>query len=104
MIKTVNEGRGWFAPKQVTVGSIADFLAERPVNKKATDLSGSFFLAGLGAGIANMINTTQTAVTEAVPAMAMPMPILGLSGGITGKIIHAFDPVIQSIFEHLFVY
>lgn len=75
-----------FTEKVQTVGGIKDFLSASPTKIKI--LSGS--LAGLTVGtIATMVQPTP----EAVPAMAMPMPILGL--GVADKIIHAFDPIVQ---------
>lgn len=96
MIKTVNLGKEWFGTKQETIGSITDFLTESPIKKKEKDLLGSFFLTGVGVGLVNLLNVKQTMVADVVPVLAMPMPILGVSG-IAGKIISAFEPVIQII-------
>jgi hypothetical protein len=74
----------FFTEKVQTVGGIKDFLKISPSKKKI--LSGA--LTGLTVGA---IATTLQPSPQAVPAMAMP--IMGL--GVTSKIIHAFDPVVQ---------
>jgi hypothetical protein len=78
-----------FTQKIETVGGIKDFLAQSPAKRKAI---GSL-IAGVGVGaLATLIPQTP----QAVPAMAMPMPILG-SVGVADKIIRACDPIIQLI-------
>jgi xanthosine utilization system XapX-like protein len=75
----------FFSEKIETVGGIKDFLKVSPSKKK---LAGA--LTGLTVGA---IATALQAPPQAVPAMAMPMPILGLS--VSEKIIHAFDPIVS---------
>ncbi|MCQ6281105.1 hypothetical protein [Bacillus sp. EB600] len=76
----------FFSEKVETVGGIKDFLKVSPAKKKML-LDG---LTGLGIGA---IATTLQAPQQAVPAMAIPTPVLGL--GVADKIIHAFDPIVQ---------
>jgi hypothetical protein len=77
----------FFTEKTVTVGCIKDFLTENPARKKIIT---STALTGLGIGA---VSTLFQAPPQAVPVMAMPMPVMGLS--VTDKIIHAFDPIVQ---------
>ncbi|MGZ4161943.1 MAG: hypothetical protein ACXVNF_14265 [Neobacillus sp.] len=83
----------FFTPKVETVGGIKDFLEVSPTKKKIIkNTLGNAFLVGLSVGLLNQVPPT---TSVAVPAMAMPMPVLGLS--ISDKIIHAFDPIVQLI-------
>ncbi|MED3563956.1 hypothetical protein [Bacillus xiapuensis] len=76
-----------FSPKVETVGGIKDFLTVGPGKKKALGTA----LAGVGVGV--LATLLPSPPQAAVPAMAMPTPILGLS--VADKIIHSFDPVVQ---------
>jgi formate/nitrite transporter FocA (FNT family) len=78
-----------FTQKVETVGGIKDFLAQSPAKRK---MVGSL-IAGAGIGtLATLIPHTQ----QAVPAMAMPMPALGLMN-MTDMITKAVDPLIQLV-------
>lgn len=79
-----------FSPKVETVGGIKDFLTVSPGKKKVIASSlGTALITGVTVGLINQIQTPL-----AVPAMAMPMPVLG-TVGIAEKIIRACDPIIQ---------
>lgn len=80
-----------FSQKVETVGGIKDFLVLSQAKKKTLAAS---LLAGTGIGV-GMIASTLHPTAQAVPVMAMPMPILGL--GVADRIIRACDPIIQLI-------
>jgi hypothetical protein len=83
-----------FSQKIQTVGSVRDFLGVSPAKvekvTKSRDFSATALMSGLTLGVINQIPSIQP---QAVPAMAMPMTIMGLS--MSDKIIHAFDPIVQ---------
>jgi hypothetical protein len=82
-----------FNQKVETVGGIKDFLAPNPAKRKAVGTA----LAGIGIGaLATLMPTIPQSTSQAIPAMALPMPILG-SIGVADKIIRACDPIIQLI-------
>jgi hypothetical protein len=80
-----------FSPKVQTVGSVKDFLGEIP-ERKISSTSKKVFLSGVTLGVINQIPPLHLAV----PAMAMPTPVLA-TVSMTGKIVAAFNPLIQLV-------